>query len=348
MWNHRRDFRQRFRRPDVVPVVHVVVEPALGRLLQITEQRVEPDRDYRALPVGPVGVGGVQQARIANHHVAGVHRHVEGAVVVAKARVVGIVDAVDVPGVRLADVVQRMAPPVAAGQHPQAAVERAGVLQVVHQEDHRRDGAVGARVLPHHAVLVPVQARAAGKLADDHRLPVRDVGQAHPFQLVQRSRVADDVGQFRPAAGVDQRAGRAGHRQALGILRRHGARRATPRNLQHRLSGHLRDHAEPVPLQLLQPFSRQPGLRTNGSSIRRGQIRHDTSRPTILPAPADAQTHRRLARSGTTALAGCRRGRSRFPCRGIARDGPMRRGGATAAGRIPAPPGPRRNAHRAG
>ena len=152
-------------------------------------------------------------------------------------------------------------------RHP---LRRAGVLQVVHQEDHPRHLAVGARVLPQHAVLVPVQARTAGRLADDDGLPELDIREPHAVQLVEGGGVADQVGQLRIAVRVDQRPRRSGARQALFVLGGDGAFGAGAGVLDQRGGRHVGDDAETLLLQL------QETLRADG--IGRSQRRRNVGR----------------------------------------------------------------------
>ena len=197
---------------------------------------------------------------------------------VQEARVGGVLHAVDVPLVGHAEVVQIEPAAVAARYQAQAPIAAAGVLQVVHQEDHPRHFAVGTRVLPQHAVLVPVQARPAGRLADDDRLPELDVREAHAVQFVEGGGVADQVGQFGVAVGVDQRAGRPGARQALFVLRGDGPFGAGAGVLDERRRRHVGDDAETVFLQLPETL--------RGDGVRRRQGRRGVGGGHALHASA--------------------------------------------------------------
>ena len=97
---------------------NVVDDICLHRPRQVVVGGPIPDGEHRAPPVATVAVRRVQQARVADHHVAGAHRHVDLALGVLERGVIehDIANHVVVPGRPRVLIVQRVALAVRAGK----------------------------------------------------------------------------------------------------------------------------------------------------------------------------------------------------------------------------------------
>ena len=228
------------------------MNPALCGWEKVIEQRVKPDGYHRAALVGQVRVGGVKHARVTDNKVAGAHRYILLSGVIEKARIVGVFYAIDVGRVRLAHVVKDVPPSVGSRQHAKAAIFAAGVLHVVHQEDHRRIIAVRSRVLPHETILVPVQARTVWRFADDDRFPEFAAREPHLVKRLQRGRIADNASQFRVRTGINQGTGRPISCVPIRILRRDYTFHTGARLLKESLIRHILQNTVSFVLQLLE------------------------------------------------------------------------------------------------
>ncbi len=86
-----------------------------------------PEREQRTLLARLVRVGAVDEARIADQHVAGAHRHSDLVGVRGKSGIVRVLVALQLGRVRRFEMVKRMIAAVRARNNAEAAVFRRGV-----------------------------------------------------------------------------------------------------------------------------------------------------------------------------------------------------------------------------
>ena len=139
----------------------------------------------------------MQDPRIADHHVARRHRNVGLAVPAAVKRVIRIDDPGQVLAMRRRRVVQRAAVAMGARYHPEAAIGRAGIGQVDHDENLGDLAGIGNRIVPAPPVLVPEERRPAGRLADQVAGTEARVGKSEPAEFAPQRRRSDDPGKRR-------------------------------------------------------------------------------------------------------------------------------------------------------
>ena len=244
------------------------VEPGLKsrphRFAQLVVARQVPHGDHGAAAAAGVAVGGVQQAGVADHQVAGPHRYVHlvrMALVRGRGGRILVPHRVVMPG---ADgVVDVAAQPMGARQQPQAAILRPGIHQVPHQEQLMGCRVGGCRLIPERPVLVPVERTRVRLLGDHVTAPVARPDKAEPMQRLPGLRQGDQLREHRILVLHGEDAPLPS--RALLLLVGVGVEHAVgdrPQPSQQVRGQQPRHHAEPLVKQLA-PLRRQPYLCVN-------------------------------------------------------------------------------------
>src|SRR5579884_4209490 len=96
---------------------------------------------------------------------------------------------------------ERDTPAVRAGKNAQAAVLHGGIRQVVHEKDLRRNLTRAALLMPSPPVLMPVERRGMGRLAEQKGAPPFRRVKAKRGQGRQRLRPSKQAGKLRMLVG---------------------------------------------------------------------------------------------------------------------------------------------------
>ena len=140
------------------------------------------------------------------------------------------------PGQRLAvgiadPIAKGMVMPMRTRQYAQTTVRRGGVGEVVHEEHLLRGHVEGARIPPCKPVVVPEEARAVRRLADDVAVRERGGREPHRRQPLERFWPGDEFRENGVGHDADHRSLRAATGKLLGgpVYAQRVGRRAEPR-----------------------------------------------------------------------------------------------------------------------